>query len=299
MIQLDGSEVARWASKASEADLAALAGAEYSDDDDVWIVCGAGPTGISISKEGQEYSVRRPFNFFFSGTFFLEEAPGHSVDALIKGSLSVGERKISAANEHLRGLGFSVSELGGDTVALFLWDIVKAFEERQVAPDDGQWNRLHDILRNGSASVMRVGAKLVTQWIAHSEEANGGIFDVYRRVLLAFLYRHTGQLEKALQVSSIVEFPQSRMMGGSSSVAVLCTTRAAAMMDMAELQPSKRSELLKNARLTLNKANAISGSDSDEIRETYSRMKKLDQQNESALQKEREGNQIREAGRLP
>ena len=58
---------------------------------------------------------------------------------------------------------------------------------------------------------------------------------------------------------------------------VLCTTRAAAMMGMADLKPTQRSKLLREARLTLNKANAMSSGDSSEILAAYRRLKMLDQ----------------------
>jgi hypothetical protein len=49
-------------------------------------------------------------------------------------------------------------------------------------------------------------------------------------------------------------------------------------MDLAELQTSKRNDLLKEARLKLNRANAISVGDSEFIREAYQRLKSLDRQ---------------------
>ena len=47
-------------------------------------------------------------------------------------------------------------------------------------------------------------------------------------------------------------------------------------MDVAENKPGRRTELLRAARLTLNKANAMSGEDSEEIMAAYKRLKKLD-----------------------
>ena len=279
MVQLDGEDVARWASKASKEDLVLLANAEYSDADDIFLVRSVGQAGLSIAKSGQSQPVLRPYGFFSSGTFFLSDEHGTLIAELIKGSMSTIEKRIIDANEYLHKRGFYVSELGGDTVALFISDTIRNFEELGLPPDDEQWSRTHDILRNGSASVMKCGARYVAKWIDHSEKQNGGRFDFYRRVLLAVLYRHTGQPDKALQVTSVVDSPQHiNAAGGKSSMSVLCTTRAATMMDLAELQPANRTDLLTKARQTLNKANALSGSDSDEIRETYSRLKRLEQQ---------------------
>ncbi|MFH1872628.1 MAG: hypothetical protein ABIK82_12435 [Pseudomonadota bacterium] len=279
MFQLDGDDVARWASRASQDDLVLLANAEYSDVDDIFVVQGVGPTGLAIAKDGQSQPVLRPYSFFSSGTFFLNDEPGTLIAELIKGSMSPIEKRIGGANEYLLKRGFAVSELGGDTVALFLSDAIRNFEDFGLPPNDEQWSRASDILTNGSASVMKCGTKYVAKWVEHSETQNGGRFDFYRRVLLSVLYRYTGQPDKALQVTAVVDSPQHiYAAGGKSSMSVLCTTRAATMMDLAELQPANRTDLLTKARQTLNKANALSGSDSDEIREAYSRLKRLELQ---------------------
>lgn len=272
MVQLDGADVTRWMSKATAEELALLIDSEYSDDEDVWIVRGVGPSGISVSSEGKPQPFLRPLSFFLQGTFFLGDRHGNQVAVLINGTRSVAEIRIDEANAHLRGVGFAVSQLGGDTVALFLSDAIRSCEMHGVAPDNEQWARIHDILSDGSTGNMRSGVKFVAKWIEHSENQRPGRYDYYRRVLLAFLYRHTGQLDKALQASDVVERPHEHEM----SIAVLCTTRAAALMDMAELKPNDRDELLRRARLTLNKANAMSGGDSPDIRNAYVRLKKLD-----------------------
>ena len=275
--QIDGADVARWASNASQIECELLSGAEYSDDDNVWTIHDAGSSGVSIFSEEDRQPIRRPFSFFSRGTFFLEEGAGTRLKELIAGSMSVGERKIADANVHLRGLGFPIDQLGGDTVTLFLSDVIRNSEERDVIPSDSQWTRIHEILGNGSTTIMRVGVKFVAKWIDDSEAQSGGRADIYRRVLMAFLYRHTGQPDKALQASSVVELPRNRVIGDNSNISVLCTTRAAAMMDMAELKPTQKSRLLGDARLTLNKAYAMSGGDSPEILAAYRRLKTLDQ----------------------
>ena len=79
-----------------------------------------------------------------------------------------------------------------------------------------------------------------------------------------------------MEASDIVDLPRNRLNGSNSTMSVLCTTRAATLMDAAENKPGRRTELLRAARLTLNKANATSGEDSEEIMVAYKRLKKLD-----------------------
>jgi hypothetical protein len=299
LIQLDGDIVARWASLAITEYLGLLTGAEYSDADDIWIVQGVQNASLTISNEGDSKSVLRAFSFFKSGTFFLSDESGMRIEELINQSLSPSDKMIVSAKEYLGGCGFSISELGGDSHVLLMADAIRNFEVHSEIPDGDNWSRIHDILSNGSTSLMRCGAKFVTKWIDQSEKLAEGQFDVYRRVLLSVLYRHSGQLDKALKVSEIVELPRGKLNGGVSTIAVLCTTRAGTMMDLAENQPANKAELLKHTRLTLNKAYAMSGGEAEEIRGAYMRLKSLEKhvQEESHLEKVHQ--QMQEVGKLP
>lgn len=276
MLQIDGSDIVRWLASAKDSEMVLLNGAEYADDSDVWTILETTRGGLSIVGEDSTRRVMRPLGFF-QGTFFVTEDIGARLNDLIRGTQTEGERKIARSKEYLASVGFPVSELGGDTVALFLAQTIENFRERGVAPDDVAWTRIQEIFDHRSASVMRSGAKLVAEWVADSERKAGGLIDAYRRVLLAYLFRHSGQLDKALEVSEVVNLPQTRFLGGNSTIAVLCTTRAAALMDKAELTATERTNLLKDARMSLNKANAIGGGESSEVREAYMRLKRLDQ----------------------
>lgn len=275
-MQIDGAEVVGWASKATSEELTLLANAEYSDANDIWIIKASNRSGLLVVKDGHTQQLLRPYGFFRSGTFFLNDDIGTQLSQRISDSLSQGDKDIAEANAYLGTRGFFVSELGGTSQALLLAHAIKNFEENNEIPDLDNWERIHELLVNGKASIMRCGAKFVLEWVVHSERQNEGIFDVYRRVLLATLCRHTGQLDKALEASDIVDLPRERLNGGSSTISVLCTTRAATMMDISELQPSRKNELLLAARRTLNKANAMAGGDSEEIMVAYRRLKSLD-----------------------
>lgn len=276
MIEFDGIEVVRWASQATGAELSLLENAEYSDTDDIWIIKSAKPSGLAVVKDGQFQQVLRPYGFFRSGAFFLNDEIGCQVRQKINDTLSQNDKNIIEANMYLGARGFFVSELGGDGNVLLLANAIRNFDQDGKVPDGEDWERIHELLTNCKASLMKCGAKFVSEWIIHSEKQNEGLFDVYRRVLLASLYRHSGQLDKALEASSIADLPRNRLRGNNSTMSVLCTTRAATLMDIAENKPMRRAELLLAARLTLNKANAMSGVDSEEIMVAYKRLKKLD-----------------------
>lgn len=276
MIEFDGAEIVRWTSRATEEELALLENAEYSDADDIWIIKSAKPSGLAVVKDGQFQQMLRPYGFFRSGAFFLNDEIGCQVRQNINDTLSQGDKNIVEANMYLGARGFFVSELGGDGNVLLLANAIRNFDQKGEIPNSDDWERIHELLTHSKTSIMKCGAKFISEWIIHSEKHNEGLFDVFRRVLLATLYRHSGQLDKALDASDIVDLPRNRLNGSNSTMSVLCTTRAATLMDVAENKPGRRTELLRAARLTLNKANAMSGEDSEEIMAAYKRLKKLD-----------------------
>ena len=276
MIEFDGAEIVRWTSRATGDELTLLESAEYSDSDDIWIIKSATQSGLSVVKDGQFQQVLRPYGFFRSGTFFLSDDLGCQVRQKINGTLSQGDKNIVEANMYLGDRGFFVAELGGDRNVLLLANAIRNFDQKGKILNGDDWERIHELLTNSKTSIMKCGAKFISEWIIHSEKQNEGLFDVFRRVLLATLYRHSGQLDKALEASDIVDLPRNRLNGSNSTMSALCTTRAATLMDVAENKPGRRTELLLAARLTLNKANAMSGDDSEEIMAAYKRLKKLD-----------------------
>ena len=111
------------------------------------------------------------------------------------------------------------------------------------------------------------------KWIDRSE-AKLGMYDLSRRILLAIAFRHTGQTQKAVEVSEVVN-EHGKYPNDQGCIAILCTTRAASLMDIAESGSPSPCEILARARKSLNRANAIRNS--EEVMLTYRRMKTLDQ----------------------
>lgn len=276
--QFDGCEVVRWLGAATLEKRGVLLNAEYADDDDIWTVNGISASTLVVCRDGEAKNISRPYDFFSQGTFFLEVEAGRILSAEITGSMSAAELRINRAKDFLSEQGFPISELGGDTVALLFSEVITAFQSQDVLPAEDQWDRITDVLKSGSKSLMKLGAKHVSLWLKTAESRKEGRIDLYRRVSLAALYRHAGQFDQALEVCEAADLPVPQLDGGATSLSALLTTRAATLMDLAELQHSNRSDLLKEARLKLNRANAISGGDSEFIREAYQRLKSLDHQ---------------------
>ena len=276
MIEIDGAEIVSWVLRATDDELSLLVNSEYSDADDIWIIRSAKKSGLGIVKDGQTQLLLRPYGFFRLGTFFLDDDVGIQVKQKIDDSLPLSEKRVVNAKMFLATHGFLISEFSGDSFVLMLADAIMQFENNKKIPDGNTWEEIHEQLTNSKTSIKKCGVKFVSDWVLHSEAINDGLIDVYKRVLLATLYRHSGQLEKALEASDIVDLPRERLNGGKTNISVLCTTRGATMMDIAENQPARRDELLQSARRSLNKANAMSVDDSTEIMEAYKRLKYLE-----------------------
>ena len=281
MIDIDESDIARWAAKANADQLHLLVGAEYSDANDIWLIEVADENGLELFNVETGRRMRRAFSFFASGAFafsFSNEASGKVVKDLIHDSLSEFDRRILNARNVVSSHGFLVSDFDGDADVMKVATAIGQFEHEGKVPAGENWGDIHEILLRGERqSLMRCGAKLVAVWIDGAESRLDGCFDLFRRVLLAVLYRHTNQLAKALEVSDVVKMPQVKLLGGQGSIAVLCTTRAAALMDLAERSSDGCCALIQEARRSADRAYAISGGgESKEVMMVYSRLKALE-----------------------
>ncbi len=282
-MDIDGQEIVRWFVKADKSQLGLLIGAEYSDTDDIWLVEAADERGLTVANDADGRRVRRDLPFFQAGTFFFKDELGKSIQVLIRETLTEGDKRVLDARNLVSSGGFSLSDLGNDSNVISLADAIRAFDIRGVVPNGDVWEEIRLIFsRTEKSSLMRCGIRFVEKWVEAAEISMDGRYDIYRRVLLAYLFRHTNQLDKALSTSDVVDLPRSRLYGGDGSVAVLATTRAASMMDLAERvqQKEEKCAWLARARRSIDKANAIGGGDSQEIMFVYRRLKKMQKDND-------------------
>lgn len=301
-VEIEGERVVPWGKVAPLNDLELLANAEYADAEAEYVLRQIDNSGVTISARNEKPEFRRNWQFFCDGTFFLDHEKGIQLLQKIEDALSPVAKEILDAKEYLRRYGIITSELGGDLVVRKVYEILRRWDQRKDVPEGSDWQYMIDIFTDGSSQLRNKGTSLVRSWIDHIEHNNSitsdGKYDIYRRVGLAALYRHSGQLHKALTVSEIVELPMNKLRDGKG-VSVLCTTRAATFMDMADLKPQQREVFLKSARLTLDKANAMSGGESEFVREAYRRLKRLEADANAEKQKEREAAAWGRIGKLP
>lgn len=293
-VSIDGTRFLPWVSKATPANLALLNKAEYSDSDNIYVVIDADQHGICISLKDEHKPIRKHWDFFKDGTFFLEGRAGTEITQLIEGSLSARDRQANFARTVLNKFNIPARELDDGTV-INIAELLRRWDRAREVPEGSDWNLIYDVAKAGSKESRRAWIKLLTAWIENAEKMQGKA-DVYRRTSIAYLFRDGGDLDKALEASGIVEHPYPKLTDNGKSLAVLCTIRAATFMDLFECR--RESELLRDARLTLNKARACGGA-SSEVSMAFKRLDKLERDDRSDSNKRAEHENWEQLRKLP
>ena len=112
--------------------------------------------------------------------------------------------------------------------------------------------------------------KYFSKWLRKVEESKEP--EARGRMHLAVLSRYSGNFKQAIEVSNVVEFQRQFFPCSDELLSVLCTTRAATFVDIFEYHFDP--ELLKAARLTANKAYALT--QSKETSAVYRRISKFE-----------------------
>lgn len=270
-MQIEGQKIFAWIQLCKESDRTLLVGTEFANNDDVWLVTGIDREWIELERTSDGAPSRKKLTFVLDGDFFIGAGISDQLEASRREVMSPGELAIEEAREKLLSTGLRASVLGASD-AQFLAALISEFRDHSF-PDHDEWMRLHHLITEGPTENMRAIAPLLRKWLERSESELGH-YDLFRRILLAVVYRHSGQLQKGIDISDVVD-EHGKCPNDQSSIAILCTTRAASLMDVAELGSKSPCEILSMARKSLNRAYAIRGS--EEVMLTYRRMKVLDQ----------------------
>lgn len=269
-IQIEGQKIFAWVKKCKEGDRTILVGAEFSNNDDVWRVKGLDDEWIDLERTSDGVPSRKKLMFILDGDFFVCAGLSAQLEESRREGMSSGELALERAIEKLLSKGFRASALGADDTQ-FLSDLISRFQDNSF-PDFDEWMRMHELIADGPTENMRVILPLLKVWLQRSE-LQLGHYDLSRRIFLAVVYRYSGQLQKAIDISNVVD-EQAQYPKDQSSVAILCTTRAASLMDMAESSSKSPCEILSAARKSLNRAYAIRAS--EEVILTYRRLRTLE-----------------------
>lgn len=278
-MEIDGRQIIAWLAKAYEPERQFLIGSSYSDSDSEWRIEGVQPDKLLVREYPYAASCRvilRPLPLFSNGVFFFDATAGEQVMSLVQATMTTQERRIETAKSYLSTLGFPLVDLGGDPAILSAFDALSLWEKEREIPVGEVRSRLYEIFKR-TASLQRLGGRFFENWAKQKEgQTTPANYDAHLRLCWATLYRHANKLESSLLASDVVDLPSAQFPVRGPVLAELCTVRAATMMDLAEQNTSSRGEYLAKARSTLNKANTLTEGNSDYVRNTYMRLKKLE-----------------------
>ncbi len=140
-------------------------------------------------------------------------------------------------------------------------------------PSEYDQQLFFDVIKKVSKENNKIlfwSSKFISNWLNEREQFIGKAHGL-SRFQLTYIFRHTGELFKALQTSNVVELSRDKFECHPDLIAVICTVRAATYLDIFEFHND--TELLERARLTINKSWAIKKSSEASL--VYKRLDKL------------------------
>jgi hypothetical protein len=279
-MEIDGQYVAKWLVSANESERNLVLGSTFSDDYE-WRIeqCDA---ALLVLREypftPQDRLVPRHVSTLNDGTFFFEEIVGLKIQHLINQSLLPHETELVQARDYLRARDFMLSEMGGNANVLKMCAAIRSWDEERSIPEGQAIADVYEIFKL-SNSLGRIGARYLSDWLDQKERRTDSFeYDAWGRIRLAKLLRNTGQLNRAITATDVVELPYNHFPFSGLVMAILCTVRAATFLDLADNAHSmdKKKDFTRRARLSANKANANSQGDNLYIREVYQRINHIE-----------------------
>ena len=165
------------------------------------------------------------------------------------------QKEIEVAYQFLLGRNWPAGNPLGMT-ARELASILKQLDGYKTCPTEGGIDRFSDIVEK-SQSTARWGADRLRDFIKRGDSVAISLAG-YARVQLSALYRKAKLYDEALDATSVLVTDQARGLS-QSTIAALCITRAAALMDKFEIAPSNQNATtyLAESRKMLGRAYAI------------------------------------------
>jgi hypothetical protein len=278
-VEISGVDIVSLSKRADPDFLNLLIGAEYADVDSVWVITAIDQKTITLTdSETGELRTRLLEAISLGSVYLNDHGTAIRIKKEIEETLTKTERALISAREILQRHDFFPSDLGSDIRILKLATHIKNHELGAVL-ESKEWQEFHEIVTElEKLSVMRPASRLAHAMLERKEILSKGRKDLFCRVTVAYLFRHIGKPLIALEICEAIDQPPSNRFGSNSSLAVLSTLRASTFADLAELEndPDKRHDLLKKARISVDRANAISGEKNEHCMRVYQRLKKLE-----------------------
>lgn len=280
-IELPGQTVALWWPSAGENDRAALIGVGVDDGvhDDALRITASDADKIEAALPGATARRVTWSTKQLGRLTFLFRGEHAALVERIKGALPDRMKLVQAAEEYLRRAGADPQRFPSSDDMILAARCHERWMQARELPEEGDQVRLYEAIRH--SGLYRFGLPLFHGWLAAVEPKGSDRFDAAGRLRVSVLLRHSGDPDAALEVSRIVELPQSRWPTSEHVKAMLCCHRAASFLDVAEREGD--ASLLPQAKRLLDRAWATDRIERDEISNTYQRLKALSERLTSPL----------------
>ncbi|MBP0465876.1 hypothetical protein J5Y09_18260 [Roseomonas sp. PWR1] len=251
-LQLEGRTVLQWLTRASEDEWGALIDCLVDDGDreEAWLIVNVRRNLLEVTTEGTPAArVRRQWTWLSSGFVIIPEARREVVD-LVERSRPPEVVAFEAAQARLRNLGFDPHRFAtSDDVFLVDRVLAEAATDR-VVPRRADRFAFYEALK--SCGQFRPAIPHLRAWMAAVEADQEPLVDASERLRLSVMLRHAGQPGASLDVSAVVDLPPTLLRAEDEVVAMLCTHRAAALLDL--FDSTGDCDLLTDARRYLDRA---------------------------------------------
>jgi len=281
MVQIEGKRLVSWLREhASPTELNMLAGAEFSDDFEEYLIQSSSDNGLVCVELTEKKEKILGFHVLALGTFFVSDKIGAELEEKIRQTQSSFDKNIEDSTVYVNQLGFTASTLGSTIAVVKLAQILKSAEQNPAGISQNHCVNFHEIIEQSDHHNIRVGLKYLISWLVQIEKSydSQSFYELGLRSKLSSLYRQIGDVRGALKVSNFLE-ETNRWIGSKTGEQYLRISRAAAQMDGIERQLfDNPPEIFPLIRKHLKVAHAISGGQSTYTLECFNRLNALEKQ---------------------
>ena len=180
-------------------------------------------------KDDNEKKIKKPIKWLNSEDRNLK-IPSYlkKFNDLILGARTKEEVHIEAFESTFIKFEVSLSKFNRSD-KIFCGNIINNFYKNKITPNEDERKNFYELIKQ--SEHWHFGAALYKEWLKIIENRESPRYDGVGRLHLAVMYRSSGLYCKALKVTEIIEFPSDQFKCNQGTRAVLCTNRAAALMD--------------------------------------------------------------------
>lgn len=265
-IDYEGSWVRKWIESSIPIDRVELKGCVVSDSESMWEIVEADNNSMVILEEGAIDSRRVTLAFLSDRTVSIPINKTRLIKAF-KDSLSPLEIIEEQAKLTLLKHGISPSDLHGGSTEIKVAKILDEWDKNQTVPSDNDRIYFYESAKQ-SKEVTQAMVPIVKKW-CEKVESNLHSYDAISRLCLAVLLRISGNFDESLEVSDVIDLPQSQFRCNNHIRAMICCDRAAVFLDKFERRHNR--DYIQQAEKYLKRAFANESSEAVSL--CYKRLK--------------------------